>query len=141
MGKNVDFSELEAFADRLRNAGKWAEVRKGIVDDLANRLITLAKNDTPVGVYPNGKKGGTLRRGFSTKNFRITETADYYEVEIINPVEYASYVEYGHRTRGGKGWVEGRFMLSKAEIKLANNAERFVRKKLEQFLKELIDGD
>lgn len=40
-----------------------------------------------------------------------------YTVEIINPVEYASYVEFGHRTPSG-GWVEGQYMLTIENMKL-----------------------
>lgn len=35
-------------------------------------------------------------------------------VDIINPTEYASFVEYGHMTRDRANWVEGKFMCTLA---------------------------
>ena len=32
-----------------------------------------------------------------------------YVIELINPVEYASYVNSGHRTRNHTGWVPRSF--------------------------------
>lgn len=47
---------------------------------------------------------------------------DTYVVEIVNPVEYASYVEFGHRTRNHKGGIAGRFMMTIAEQELQSIA-------------------
>lgn len=55
-------------------------------------------------------------------------------IEITNPVEYASYVEYGHRTRGGKGWVNGRFMLTKSAEEIQNAAPQIIESKLKKEL-------
>ena len=57
-------------------------------------------------------------------------------IEIINPVEYASYVEFGHRTRGGKGWVEGKFILSVAEEEIQASAPKILENKLKKKLGE-----
>lgn len=40
-------------------------------------------------------------------------------VTIANPVEYASFVEYGHTTRGRDGWIEGKFMATLAVDEVA----------------------
>ena len=55
-------------------------------------------------------------------------------IDIINPVNYASYVEFGHRTRGHKGWVKGRFMLTQSEIELNADAPKILEKKLAKWL-------
>ena len=55
-------------------------------------------------------------------------------VEIINPVEYASYVEYGHRTPDHKGWVRGRFMMTLSERELERAAPELLEKKARKFL-------
>lgn len=31
---------------------------------------------------------------------------------MFNPVQYVSSVEYGHRARDDKEWVDGRFMMA-----------------------------
>lgn len=99
------------------------------------------------------KKGGTLRRGWTAKteedaksgnssnaidyasSLRIRKMGNLYTVEIINPVEYASYVEFGHRTVNG-GWAEGKYMLTISEEKLKRVApgvlEKMVLKKLRE---------
>lgn len=54
--------------------------------------------------------GGHLRRSWQVGT--VKKQGNKFLVEIFNNVEYASYVEYGHRTRNSKSWVEGKFMLT-----------------------------
>jgi hypothetical protein len=63
-----------------------------------------------------------------------------YQIEIINPVHYASYVEYGHRTRNHQGWVSGRFMLTISEKELDGQKEKILERKLKKYLGECFDG-
>lgn len=117
--------------------------------ELAARLLAKVIKRTPVGDYPNssGKKGGTLRRGWTNgKNqsavsyadsLPIHHFGDAYVIEIINPVEYASYVEFGHRTSNHKGWVNGRFMLTISEQEIQSAAPAIIQKKLMKQLGEL----
>ncbi len=119
--------------------------------ELASRLLALVIPATPVGKYPkgSGKKGGTLRRGWGAKNGKaaqgyaqsltVTKSGNMYTVEIINPVEYASYVEFGHRTPSG-GWVEGQYMLTISEEKLKRIAPSVLEKMVLQKLKEVCNG-
>lgn len=102
--------------------------------ELAARLLRKVKKRTPVGVYPEntGKKGGTLRRGWTIGE--IENINGFYKIEIINPVEYSSYVEFGHRTANHKGWVEGKFMLTISERELQNIAPRVIEKKIKRKL-------
>lgn len=117
--------------------------------ELAARLLAKVIKRTPVGDYPNssGKKGGTLRKGWTAgKNqsavtyvdsLPIHHFGDAYVIEIINPVEYASYVEFGHRTRNHKGWVNGRFMLTISEQEIQQAAPAIIEKKLMKQMGEL----
>lgn len=117
--------------------------------ELAARLLAKVIKRTPVGDYPNssGKKGGTLRRGWiGGKNssavayadsLTIHHFGDAYVIEIINPVEYASYVEFGHRTANHKGWVNGRFMLTISEQEIQQAAPAIIEKKLMKQMGEL----
>ena len=61
---------------------------------------------------------------------------DTYVVEIVNPVEYASYVEYGHRTRNHKGWVKGKFMMTISEKELKDIAPQILERKIKKYMKE-----
>ena len=117
--------------------------------ELAARLLAKVIKRTPVGDYPNssGKKGGTLRRGWTggknssavayADSLTIHHFGDAYVIEIINPVEYASYVEFGHRTANHKGWVNGRFMLTISEQKIQQAAPAIIEKKLMKQMGEL----
>lgn len=146
----VDFKELAEYAKSIKRMSD-RELDKLCEDcskELAGRLLALVIPKTPVGKYPkgSGKKGGTLRRGWGGKSgkagreyaqsLNVTKAGNIYTVEIINPVEYASYVEFGHRTVNG-GWVAGQYMLTISEERLKTIApsalERLVRKKLEEF--------
>lgn len=110
--------------------------------ELAARLLAKVIKRTPVGDYPNssGKKGGTLRRGWTggknssavayADSLTIHHFGDAYVIEIVNPVEYASYVEFGHRTANHKGWVNGRFMLTISEQEIQQAAPAIIEKKL-----------
>lgn len=129
--------------------------------ELAARLLRKVIKRTPVGDYSDtyeleddgetkflvesGKVGGTLRRGWSMKQLQHFD--DTFVIEIINPVEYASYVEYGHRQTPGRyvpvidaklkvGWVKGQFMLTTSEKEISNIAPKFLETKLNQLLKE-----
>lgn len=100
--------------------------------------------------WGNTKMGGTLRRGWTGQkdiNYKIyanslpvSKNGDVYTITIVNPVHYAPYVEFGHRTRGGKGWVEGQFMLTESERELAVKMPKILEEKLQKFMGELFNA-
>lgn len=108
-----------------------------LTNEIALRLWRKVRKRTPVGIYPEGsmKHGGTLRRGWTVGE--ITEINGVYKVEVINNVEYAPYVEFGHRTRNHKGWVKGVYMLTISEQEIDENLSIIIRIKLEKILKEV----
>ena len=147
----VNFRDLENFRKNLEKNLGGDQVDLFIEDcakELAARLLAKVIKRTPVGQYPNGsgKKGGTLRRGWTNEktqaahayanSLKVHHFGDIYVIEIINPVEYASYVEFGHRTRGGGGWVEGKFMLTISEQEIQADAPRVLENKLKKKLGE-----
>jgi len=159
---NCDFRQLQKLQERI-NKLQQGDVDKFIEEvakELAARLLAKVIRRTPVGQYPSssGKNGGTLRRGWTAKTeeeaktggssnakayaeaLQITKSGDVYQIEIINPVHYASYVEYGHRTRNHQGWVSGRFMLTISEKELDGQKEKILERKLKKYLGECFDG-
>ena len=119
-------------------------------------------------VNPSGKMGGTLRRGWTSKTHEeavsgqgqpqaneilgfvhsvpVVKTGDSLQIDIINPVEYASYVESGHRQQPGryvpvlgkrlkKAWVQGQFMMKKSADELQNEAPTILKKEMDDYLK------
>lgn len=141
MGK-MDLRDLKKFRDDLMKLQNPDEFVESCAKELAARLLALVVKRTPVGQYPDssGKKGGTLRRGWtgekrsSAKRYAESLTVHYfggtYVIEIVNPVEYASYVEYGHRTADHKGWVQGQFMMTISEQELERIAQQILEKKI-----------
>lgn len=181
---NCDYRQLQKLRDnltKLQDADLEAFCRD-VSKELAARLLALVIPRTPVGDYsrevtvtakrdgkhhkkgdtytkrvtPSGKKGGTLRRGWTARteqeaasrggennakayaqSLPITKQGGSYVVEVINPVHYASYVEFGHRTPGGKGWVAGQYFLTLSEQDLRALAPALIEKKLEALLREV----
>lgn len=140
-----DLSGLKEFQKQLQKLQDPELFAQACAKELAARLLRKVIKRTPVGQYPagSGKTGGTLRRGWTSgkgasgwaESLNVSKTGDTYTIEIINPVEYASYVEYGHRTRGGRGWVRGRFMMTISEEELQNIAPKVLETKIEKYLK------
>lgn len=159
-----DFEELRALQRKLERV-QGADLDRfcqKVSKELAARLLALVIPKTPVGTYPrgSGKKGGTLRRGWTARTeaeamagrgagtggskayanaLPVSHQGQTYTVEIINPVHYASYVEFGHRKRGG-GWVPGQYFLTISEEELRSLAPRVVEQKLQRYLREVFRG-
>ena len=181
MGKMGSFNisglkELQKNLNKLQDPDKFVEA---CARELAARLLRMVVKRTPVGDYskeiqvvakrdsknhkkgdtyqkkvnPSGKKGGTLRRGW-TDGQRVETYAAYvpihhfgntYVIEIVNPIEYASYVEYGHRQEPGRyvpaigkklkhGWVRGHFMMTISEQELEKIAPKVLENKIKKYL-------
>ena len=174
---SVDFRELEEFRDKLQKLADkdTSKLCDDCAKELAGRLLAKVVKRTPVGVVPEGidKKsdtykdywsgytGGTLRRGWTSgKNVNATQYAktmpvnhigQNHKIEIINQVEYAQYVEYGHRQTPGRfvpalgkrlttSWVNGKFMMTKSESEVDAIAQRVVDKKVNDYLERYLGG-
>lgn len=156
---SCDYRQLQKIRNNLDRLERM-DMNKFCQDvskELAARLLALVIPRTPVGRYPksSGKKGGTLRRGWtartageaatgSTMNAKayaaalpVSRQGRNFYVQVINPVEYASYVEFGHRTRGGKGWVNGQYFLTLSEHDLERLTPALIERKLEALLREV----
>lgn len=137
---SADYSQLVDFSEKLKmlNDNQREELIIASIKEIASRVLTKVIKRTPVGVYSN-KTGGTLRRGWSTsKALNVSKKGNNYVIDIINPVEYASYVEYGHRTRNHTGWVEGRFMLTISTQEVENMTPKILERRLKAMLKDVI---
>ena len=130
-------------------------IKRTPVGDYTTEVEVVAKRDSKKHkkgevytkkVNKSGKVGGTLRRGWTggtnstakayADSLNVNKVGATYMIEMTNPVEYASYVEFGHRTRNHKGWVEGQFMLTISEDEIRNSAPRILQQKLDAYLKE-----
>lgn len=134
---SVDVSDLKKLRDQLQGiVNDRDEIMRQLTNEIAARLLRCVKMRTPVGKTTKTHKGGTLRRGWRVGD--ITKNGDIYEIEIINNIEYAPYVEYGHRTANHKGWVRGRFMLTISEKEISSQVDKIIEKRLEKIMKGAI---
>ncbi len=127
---NFKYDDLKKLQKNLQIVQKENdEFIDKLAKNLTARLLTKVIDRTPVGEV----NGGTLRTGWTNKkDLEIKHFGDIFIIEIENPIEYASYVELGHRTKNGKGWVSGKFMLKISEEEIRQDAPR---KKTMQFYK------
>lgn len=160
----TDYKQLKRVQEKLQRLAEtdFDRVCRELSQELAQRLLAKTIRRTPVGIKPgyataetldtywSGYVGGRLRRGWTVGG--VVKNGSTYEVEIINPVEYASYVEYGHRQRPGRyvpqigktlkrAWVPGRFMLTISERELEVDGPKIIEKRVMEALKEALDGN
>lgn len=158
MGK-VDFKQLQEFTNKVEQTlgeDQMDLFMEACAKELAARLLTKVIKRTPVGEYPD-RVGGTLRRGWTAEkqqsvtsyvnDLKVTQNGENFTIEIVNPVEYASYVEFGHRQEPGrfvpaigkrlkKSWVEGKFMLTISSQEIQDAAPAILERKLKRKLGE-----
>lgn len=132
-------------------------IKRTPVGIYSGESYTCATGKTHKGNKISGKAGGTLRRGWTAKTeadakggtnkgkdvynwvneLPIKHIGSTFQIDVTNAVNYASYVEYGHRTKGHKGWVEGHFMMTISEKEINTMLPKFIEKKLMQLLSEV----
>lgn len=133
-GGRVDLRELKAFERKLAKLarGDFDKFCEAASKELAARLLGKVIRRTPV-------DEGTLRRGWTIG--QVEKNGSVYEIEVINPIEYAQYIEFGHRTSNHQGWVEGRFMMTISADQVEKQAPAILERKLLNMLRESFDGD
>lgn len=100
---------MNVFEQVFSQYQKQVEERaKKFLKDEADRAIAFTKKLTPVDT-------GTLRSNFFRTKVKVDKSV--YSIEIINNINYAVPVEYGHNTRRSRTkksnvrWIKGFFML------------------------------
>lgn len=164
----VNCDDLKRYAEQLKKLQKddMPEFLEKTTKRLASEVLRKTIERTPVGQYPelSEKVGGTLRRGWTAgestdasgesqniSDIPVTCKNGSYKVTISNHVEYAPYVEYGHRQEPGrfvpqigkrlkKNFVEGRFMLTKSVDEVNREAPDYIDASFKQFLEQHLGG-
>lgn len=133
MAIKVDMSGIKKLEKRLKSSDKSRdELISKILEDIAFEVIREAKLKTPV-------DSGLLRRSFFS-NFRRDQDGTYI-CEVYNNTTYARFVEKGHRIVSNGvtiGFVDGVFMLKVAEEKVRARLDKYTKRTVERYLKELI---
>ena len=122
----LDIKQLEAF---------MVSTVKNLAARLLRKVILRTPTDT-----------GQLKNSWTVE--KVTKEGTTYKVTIINSMNYAAYVEFGHRQEVGrfvpaikkrlvKPWVKGKFMLTISEHELEGQMENIIAKRIENWLKKL----
>lgn len=131
-----DFSQFEAYCNRFQN----------FVDSFDNWLVSFiwgqglrflagVKPRTPVDT-------GDLRNHWQLDH--ISRVGDSLHCWFSNPMNYATFVEYGHATpyhagapEGSEHWVDGYFMMTVTIAELERNMPSRFDKEFEAFITTL----
>lgn len=157
----IDYKQLERLQKKVQ---KFEEIDgdklcKQIAKELAARLLSKVIKLTP------STQTGELRRAWKV-NEVIQVGSNEYEIEVTNSMEYASYVEYGHRQQVGRfvpgywkgnqfiyqkgakegmvlkvGFVKGKLMLTKSTMQVENIAPKLIEKRVMNELIKIFEND
>lgn len=121
--------EFKERLERLTKEGRKVVLTK-VTNAVANTFMAKVKDNTPVGDYSDLKEPYNTRNGGKLRDaWRVGEVAEkdgVYHQMVKNPLEYASYVNYGHVQTSGryvpalgkqlkKSFVKGKHFVEKAE--------------------------
>ena len=140
---NFNMTDLLKLRDSLSKlVGKEQDIAEGACKECARQLLNRTIKRTPVSL---NKNKGQLRRGWTTTKPERTGTG--VTIEMINNVNYAPYVEYGHRQQPGrfvpaigkrlkKSWVPGQFMMTRSAEEVEKIMPQICEKHITKALKE-----
>ena len=118
----------------LRAHNELRNFEERFLNTLALMVMTRAMKNTPV-------RTGRLRRSY--KVTKVETKGNDLTITIYNDARdngadesYASYVEYGHFTRGRLSWVEGYWMLTIATDEVKAEMTRVWNQLFDEFVKE-----
>ncbi|WP_342538331.1 HK97 gp10 family phage protein [Sporosarcina sp. FSL K6-1540] len=126
-----EFSEMKIMKQNLIELNKMSHViHLKVAKRVAQLAIRKVKEMTPVDT-------GDLRNNWK---YHIVKKGDTYTILIYNQLNYASFVESGHRIVVGGvtlGWVEGKFMLKLTKDEMERIAPRMWKKEVEKEMKRI----
>lgn len=134
-GYSIDTKAISQYQKNVLEASKkLKDFERRFLETLAGMVMERVIPRTPVDT-------GRLRR--SWKISKVTEKGGILEITIFNDARdngmdesYASYVEYGHFTRGRVSWVEGVWMLTVSTDEVKNEMSRVWNRLFNEFVKE-----
>lgn len=134
-GYSIDTKAISQYQRNVLEASKkLKDFERRFLETLAGMVMERVIPRTPVDT-------GRLRR--SWKISKVTEKGGTLEITIFNDARdngmdesYASYVEYGHFTRGRVSWVEGVWMLTVSTDEVKAEMSRVWNRLFNEFVKE-----
>ncbi|PCN42273.1 hypothetical protein B9C88_21475 [Brevibacillus laterosporus] len=135
---NFDTGGFEKLAKAFQKASDERVVDRFIRDFLAEMALRsvgkIVRHQRKEKIWDTGELARNWRVG------NITKQGNYYVVEVFNNVEYAPYVEYGHRTRGGTGWVGGRYMMTFSMKEIEKEFPKYLEKRQAELINDIMNG-
>ena len=135
-GYSIDTKAISEYQMKvLRASNRLKDFERKFLNTLANMVMQRVMPRTPVDT-------GRLRR--SWKVSKVSEKGNVLQITIYNDARdngadesYASYVEFGHFTRGRVSWVEGVWMLTISTDEVKAEMTRVWNNLFNQFVKEM----
>ena len=133
---NVDTRKLKEYQIKLLNSkNELRNFEERFLNTLVMMVMARAIKNTPV-------RTGRLRRSYKVS--KVVRKGDEIEISIYNDARdngadesYASYVEYGHFTRGRVSYVNGVRMLTMATDEVTKEMYRVWNRMFDQWKKEM----
>lgn len=121
-----EFEEVKQLAEKLKELTiASGRIHKKVAERIAQLVIRKVKMLTPVDT-------GDLRNNWK---YHIVKEGDTYKIVLYNQVEYALFVEKGHRiviAGCTVGYVDGQFMLELTEQEMERIAPRMWEREIEK---------
>lgn len=154
-----NFKRLHEYLDNIQVFGAEQFVDEAFekaLRELADKLIVILRENTPVGPTPYRKHDnpghtyGELRDSWpeDATGLRVEKTVDGYSIDVTNSAEYASWVESGHEQQPGRyvwyiearlkrSYVKGKYFMKISEEEVAKSGDAIVRRIINQYLREV----
>lgn len=136
----LEYSEFIKYKEKIEKISVEYDIfiRKFLLKQALD-LMRKTKQKTPTDT-------GLLKTSFQIED--IEKKGNYIRVTLINPVEYASYVEYGHTQQIGKyvpkigkrlkkGWTDGKFMLTLSVKEIKEKIPKRYEDEFKKWIKEM----
>lgn len=128
------FLELERRLDKALREQRARQMIEEALQELGNILLRDTKERTPVDT-------GHLRRNWQVS--RVEKHGECYEIAVSNNIEYAPFVENGHRIVVGGvtvGFVDGVYMLRISAMELERRMPQLIERKTRDMLRRIFGG-
>jgi hypothetical protein len=126
-----EYSDMKLFKENIIELNKIAhQIQMKVASRVAQLAIRKVKKMTPVDT-------GDLRNNWK---FYVVKKGETFFIHVYNQLEYASFVENGHRiVVAGQtvGWVEGKFMLKLTRDEMERIAPNMWKKELEKEMRRI----
>lgn len=122
------FEEFQKYCEKWTNKSLQSDLKNFMQQFLgteAQKVISRTKSRTPVDT-------GALKASWQIGKIEITNNK--YSVDILNNMDYASFVEYGTVERNWK-YKDGVFMLTKSINEVEQKIHQDFDKQFTRFLK------